>query len=154
MTKWKIGHGFCIFNSCEEGNIAAGVVCIKRAPDKLLSYTHHSKREKPCALFCHVTLEMLSMWIVPKQISAHLEDKLLDANQIKWYPRTPVYHINFHVSFPLGKNKCSFTLRSEYREGSLASCQHSGMLEKKCATFVVPICINLRRYLKEEFWNP
>ena len=53
LTIWKRGQrGSCIFNSCIEKGISAGVVCIYGKPGEIPSSSEHLKLQVPCpALF-------------------------------------------------------------------------------------------------------
>ena len=59
VTIWKEGQGSCIFNSCIEKGISAGVICRHAAPTELPFSSQQSQLQEPCPLLFLVTLTVL-----------------------------------------------------------------------------------------------
>ena len=56
---WKGGQGSCIFNSCIEKGISAGLICIYGEPGETSSLSQHLKLQESCPLLNLVTLAEL-----------------------------------------------------------------------------------------------
>ena len=56
VTTGKGGQGSCIFNSCIETGISAGVICMHAAPGEIPSSSQQFKMQEPCPLLYLITL--------------------------------------------------------------------------------------------------